>query len=133
MSDGRKEVVIPLDDLVDLLRITQYYSEVLKEAYNTLLGAQEKLNDILVQSEKLIKVPSEKNFGIEALNLCPRTYNAMVRGRIYTISDVLNLPKIKFYMLRNFGKASACELESAMHKLGYEDFLIDYNPNKSTP
>ena len=133
MSDERREITIPLDDLVDLLRITQYYSEVLEEAYNTLLGAQNKLNEVLTQSEKRIKVPSEKDFGIEALNLCPRTYNAMIRGRIYTISDVLNLPKTKYYMLRNFGKASAREVESAMHKLGYEEFFIDYNPNKSTP
>ena len=133
MADDTKMMMVDLDDLTDLMRVLKYYTEVLEESYNTIVTAQKKLDDLIKKSSERIEVPADKDFGIEKLNLCARTYNAMIRGRIYRISDVLNFPRDRFFLLKNFGKSSERELEAAMHKLGYQDFIISYSPSKNIP
>lgn len=69
-------------------------------------------------------VDSEQNSlraeDISNLNLSVRTYNALSRKGIRTVSDVLALTEKDLMSIRNMGKKSVSEIVSAITDLGYQ-------------
>lgn len=65
---------------------------------------------------------------IECLNLTTRTYRALRRAEIYTISDIINYPYMDWLRIKNLGLGSIREVESKMQKFGYPTFRIYPHP-----
>ena len=62
--------------------------------------------------------------GIEALDLCSRTYRSLKRAGINTVNDVLNYPVRKWTHIPSIGEKSLIEIELGMREFGYKDFRI---------
>ena len=127
MSD-KEYVTISRQSLIDAIKVLKHYSGLLAETYDSMFDMLdttfEELLDAFASDSEYVKVPDELNQGIECLELCTRTYNALIRYGICTIADVLNYPPDRFIRIRNFGKSSARELTQRMHEKGYNDFRI---------
>lgn len=133
-----KKIDASIDAMIDTLEKLKHYTVILSKSYSSLFECLcETYNELIKELSKEMKSetqdPEKLNLAVESLGLCTRTCNALVRTGVCRVSDILNLPKIKYYQMKNFGKSSARELEQIMHELGYEDFKIDYSPNKSNP
>lgn len=62
--------------------------------------------------------------GIEALDLCGRTYRSLKRAGINTVNDVLNYPVHRWSRIPSIGEKSLIEIELSMREFGYKDFRI---------
>lgn len=62
---------------------------------------------------------------IDELNLSVRAYNCLRRAGIFTISDIINLPKDDWYKIKNLGRNSLEDVVVKMHEAGYKDFSVD--------
>ena len=65
---------------------------------------------------------------IECLDLTTRTYRALIRAEIYTISDIINYPYMDWLRIKNLGLSSIREVESKMKRFGYPTFRIYPHP-----
>ena len=65
---------------------------------------------------------------IECLDLTTRTYRALIRAEIYTISDIINYPYMDWLRIKNLGLSSIREVESKMQRFGYPTFRIYPHP-----
>lgn len=65
---------------------------------------------------------------IECLDLTTRTYRALRRAEIYTISDIINYPYMDWLRIKNLGLSSIREVESKMQRFGYPTFRIYPHP-----
>ena len=65
---------------------------------------------------------------IECLNLTTRTFRALKRTEIHTISDIINYPYMDWLRIKNFGLSSIREVESKMQRFGYPTFRIYPHP-----
>ena len=65
---------------------------------------------------------------IECLDLTTRTYRALRRAKIYTISDIINYPYMDWLRIKNLGLSSIREVESKMQRFGYPTFRIYPHP-----
>lgn len=66
------------------------------------------------------KCNETENNGIEKLNLDARSYNALGRAKINSISDLVALDEKQLKRIRNLGKKSIDEIVDKVHELGYE-------------
>ena len=65
---------------------------------------------------------------IECLDLTTRTYRALIRAEIYTISDIINYPYMDWLRIKNLGLNSIREVESKIQRFGYPTFRIYPHP-----
>ncbi len=65
---------------------------------------------------------------IECLNLTTRTFRALKRTEIHTISDIINYPYMDWLRINNLGLSSIREVESKMQRFGYPTFRIYPHP-----
>jgi len=66
-----------------------------------------------------LSIPEEKyNMPVEQLNLSVRTINALRRGGITTVGEVISKGEQELMTLRNFGQKSKRELEERLQTLG---------------
>ena len=61
---------------------------------------------------------------IECLELTTRTFRALKRAEIHTISDIINYPYMDWLRIKNLGLSSIREVESKMQRFGYPTFRI---------
>lgn len=94
-----------------------------------------RANEIVHELERMKKAPFNYDCeyfkggdlaysNIDTLGLSTRTCVILKRANIFTVSDIVNLPKDDWYKIRNFGRKSSEEVVARMHTLGYEDFSI---------
>ncbi len=62
---------------------------------------------------------------IDDLGLSARAYNCIRRANIYTVADIINLPKENWFKIRNLGRHGLEEVIEKMHSIGYEDFNVE--------
>ncbi len=109
------------------------YAE-LKELYES--PAFKRANEITRELERMEKAPFKyacKCFkagalddrSIDELDLSIRAYHCLKRAGIFTISDIINLPKDDWSKVRNLGRKALEEVVEKMHSAGYEDFNVD--------
>lgn len=65
---------------------------------------------------------------IECLDLTTRTFRALKRAEIHTISDIINYPYMDWLRIKNLGLSSIREVESKMQRFGYPTFRIYPHP-----
>jgi len=66
-----------------------------------------------------LSIPEEKyNMPVEQLNLSVRTINALRRGGITTVGEIISKGEQELMSLRNFGQKSKGELEERLQTLG---------------
>lgn len=65
---------------------------------------------------------------IECLDLTTRTFRALKRAEIHTISDIINYPYMDWLRIKNLGLSSIREVESKMQRFGYPTFKIYPHP-----
>lgn len=65
---------------------------------------------------------------IECLDLTTRTFRALKRAEIHTISDIINYPYMDWLRINNLGLSSIREVESKMQRFGYPTFRIYPHP-----
>ena len=65
---------------------------------------------------------------IECLDLTTRTFRALKRAEIHTISDIINYPYMDWLRMKNLGLSSIREVESKMQRFGYPTFKIYPHP-----
>ena len=109
------------------------YAE-LEELYES--PAFKRANEITWELERMKKAPFKytckclkagalDDTFIDELNLSVRAYNCLKRAGIFTISDIINLPKDDWSKVRNLGRKALEEVVEKMHSAGYEDFNVD--------
>lgn len=84
--------------------------------------ASKELNEAIVEFADLQRSRGE---GLAELNLTVRTYNALRRAGIDTISDVVSRPQESWSGLRGIGPFEAEEINDKMKNIGY-DFSIGH-------
>ena len=62
---------------------------------------------------------------IDELGLSVRAYCCLKRAGIFTISDIINLPKDDWFKIKNLGRKSLEEVVEKMHSFGYEEFSVN--------
>lgn len=65
---------------------------------------------------------------IECLDLTTRTFRALKRAEIHTVSDIINYPYMDWLRIKNLGLSSIREVESKMQRFGYPTFKIYPHP-----
>ncbi len=72
-----------------------------------------------------LKVEASDDTSIDELNLNVRADRCLKRAGIFTISDIINLPKDDWFKVRNLGSKALKEVVEKMHSAGYADFNVD--------
>lgn len=70
-----------------------------------------------------------ENDSIRNLKLPNRISNALIRGGVYYIEQILNLPILQLSNIKHVGKRSTTEIVVAMQQYGYTDFGFENNMN----
>ena len=102
----------------DLINIDEEKIESLRKidpsVIDEISSMIESLKEILNKNE----IEKLENIGIEELRLSVRTYNALKRGRINTIQELINTPPEELLNLNNLGKVCLKEIESELKRIG---------------
>lgn len=80
------------------------------------------------KAKEFLNSEAEDQTEIECLNLTTRTYRALKRAEIHTISDIINYPCMDWFRIKNLGLFSIREVESKMQSFGYPTFSINLHP-----
>ena len=74
---------------------------------------------------KCLKARTLDDILIDELGLSVRAYCCLKRAGIFTISDIINLPKDDWFKIKNLGRKSLEEVVEKMHSFGYEEFSVN--------
>ena len=80
------------------------------------------------KAKEFLNSEAEDLTEIECLNLTTRTYRALKRAEIHSISDIINYPCMDWFRIKNLGLFSIREVESKMQSFGYPTFSINLHP-----
>ena len=80
------------------------------------------------KAKEFLSGEAEDQTEIECLDLTTRTFRALKRAEIHTISDIINYPYMDWLRIKNLGLSSIREVESKMQRFGYPTFRIYPHP-----
>ncbi len=126
-SEAQAKTVDDIIDRLKALRQDPLFQEefVLKQELRKITFTPYECAE---KAKEFLSGEVEDQTEIECLDLTTRTYRALRRAEIYTISDIINYPYMDWLRIKNLGLSSIREVESKMQRFGYPTFKIYPHP-----